>query len=95
MKFWVERLVSKCTSWNICCSMTHPNFVPDIIVCFQHGEMMLYWYDKTMTRNKLIVRSTRQIYASAHRGNRRLRWRIVFAIAECTLCEDFLCLLVV
>lgn len=33
---------------------TYPHFVPDVVITLEHGEVMLYGYDETVTIHQLF-----------------------------------------
>jgi len=73
----------------------YADFVPKLIITFEHAKMMLYGNDLTVTWNELLLSCTRKVATSPHRDNSSLGWRVVFAITVNTGGKDFLCLRVI
>jgi hypothetical protein len=53
--------------------------------------MMLDWYYQTMTFDKFVVESTREVDPGAYRNNRSFWGRVILPVAEIARSQNFLC----
>jgi hypothetical protein len=61
---------------------THFDFVPDVVVTFEHRQVVLDRHDEAVPVHELVLDRAREVDARAKRDDGRLRRRVVLPEAE-------------
>jgi hypothetical protein len=61
---------------------THFDFVPDVVVAFEHRQVVLDRHDEAVPVHELVLDRAREVDARAKRDDGRLRRRVVLPEAE-------------
>ena len=67
-------------------SWTYSYFIPDIIITFEHCQMVLDGDYETVTRHKFFKLSTRKIDSCTHCDDGSFWRRVVFSVTKKTRC---------
>lgn len=60
----------------------YPDFIPNVIVAFEHIQMVLNRDNETMSIYQFVIHRAREVHSSAHSHYRSFWWRIILPKAK-------------